>query len=386
MAGSQTDRFDIVLVGGGLQNALILLAVLHHRPASRILMVEQDSRLGGNHTWSFHTDVLAEQDWPFVEPLIVGRWPRHRVMFPETDRTLEQPYATILSDRLHEVVLERLAAHAGCRLLTDVAASEVGAHQIRLVDGRRFDADLVVDARGPERLPAIGANGYQKFVGLEFRLEQPSPVTTPWLMDARVPQNDGFRFFYVLPFDAHQVLIEDTYYSDSPDLDRERLREEILAYARRHGLATAAVVREESGVLPIPLQRITAPSTRSPLVAGYAGGWFHATTGYSFPIALRLARHIATRAPEQVFDEDYQRTAREHQRQNRFCLLLNRMMFQAFAPEQRYSPLARFYSLPDPTVLRFYALSMTAWDRARVLVGRPPGGFSLRRWLSRGGS
>ena len=377
-------HFDLALVGGGLQNALILLASLHHWPERRILLVERDTQLGGNHTWSFHTAAVAEDDWAFIEPLVAARWPRHRVIFPEHERVLEQPYASILSDRLDEVVRERFADHPRCQLVTGVAADEIGAHEVGLADGRRFSADLVVDARGPDRLQLSGAAGYQKFLGLELRLEEPSPITEPWLMDVRVPQTDGFRFFYVLPFDERHVLVEDTYYSDSPKLDRDHLREEIFAYCREHGLVSADVAREEAGVLPIPVEGVAATSTRGPLVAGYQGGWFHATTGYSFPIALRLARHIATRIPGTAFDADYRRLAREHQRQTRFCLLLNRMMFRAFRPEDRYSPLSRFYRLPEATILRFYGLATTALDRARVVVGRPPRGFSLSRLVSVG--
>jgi lycopene beta-cyclase len=377
-------HFDLALVGGGLQNALICLAALHHLPERRILLVERETRLGGNHTWSFHTAVVAEQDWAFVEPLIAARWPRHRVIFPEHERDLGQAYASILSDRLDEVLRERLADHPQCELLEGVAADEIGAHQIRLADGRRFSADLVVDARGPEHLQANGAAGYQKFLGLELRLEQPSPISAPWLMDVRVPQIDGFRFVYVLPFSERRVLVEDTYYSDSPKLNRDRLREGIFAYCRKHGLVSADVEREEAGVLPIPIDRVAATSSQGPLIAGYQGGWFHATTGYSFPIALRLARHIATREPGAVFDADYQRLVREHQRQTRFCLLLNRMMFRAFLPEDRYRPLSRFYRLPEATILRFYGLTTTALDRARVVVGRPPRGFSLTRLVSGG--
>ena len=382
MAEAEDSRFDLVLVGGGLKNALISLAVLHHRPQSRILLLERAERLGGNHTWSFHTAAVADEDWPFIEPLVVARWPRHWVTFPEHERCLEQPYATILSDRLDEVVRRQFAEHPQCELITSALATEIGAHEVQLSDGRRFEGSLVVDARGPEQFGVSGAAGYQKFVGLELVLEAPSPITEARLMDARVPQVDGFRFFYVLPLDERRVLVEDTYYSDSPKLDPERLRQEIFAYARRHGLAPAGVEREEAGVLPIPVDHVPPPSTESPLRAGYQGGWFHATTGYSFPIALRLARHIATRAPSQVFDGDYRRMAREHRRQNRFALLLNKMMFQAFSAQDRYSPLSRFYHLPDSTIVRFYTLTMTRWDRARVVVGRPPRGFSLRLLLS----
>ena len=88
MPPPESGRFDLALVGGGLQNALIALAVLHRRPQSRILLVERDSALGGNHTWSFHTATVAEDEWPFIEPLVVARWARHRVTFPEHQRDL----------------------------------------------------------------------------------------------------------------------------------------------------------------------------------------------------------------------------------------------------------------------------------------------------------
>ena len=41
--------------------------------------------------------------------------------------------------------------------------------------------------------------------------------------------------------------------------------------------------------------------------------------------------------------------------------------------------LERFYrEMPEDTIRRFYALDMTVGDRARLLLGRPPRGFSLR--------
>ena len=43
--------------------------------------------------------------------------------------------------------------------------------------------------------------------------------------------------------------------------------------------------------------------------------------------------------------------------------------------------LARFYRLPEAVIRRFYALELTAMDRARILVGRPPRGMSLRAAL-----
>src|SRR3546814_19078066 len=70
-------------------------------------------------------------------------------------------------------------------------------------------------------------------------------------MDASVEQRDGYRFVYLLPFDAETLFVEDTYYSDDADLDAAAVRERIAAYAAAQGWDVAATTREESGVLPV---------------------------------------------------------------------------------------------------------------------------------------
>ena len=59
------------------------------------------------------------------------------------------------------------------------------------------------------------------------------------------------------------------------------------------------------------------------------------------------------------------------------------MMFGWYPDDQRWHVLERFYRLPEATIRRFYALELTAMDRARIVIGRPPRGLSLRRALRR---
>jgi lycopene beta-cyclase len=196
------------------------------------------------------------------------------------------------------------------------------------------------------------------------------------LMDATVPQLDGFRFFYVLPLAPDRLLVEDTCFSRSPLLDCNAARAEIDAYARRFG-ALGECLREESGVLPMPWSNPLAFDTASPLRAGYAGGYFHPATGYSLPVALRLAQHVAEHAPERTFGPEFAQLLRRHQSQARYAQELNRLLFHCFAPEEMWNVFARFYTLPTAVIARFYALTLTRVDRARILLGRPPRGFSL---------
>jgi lycopene beta-cyclase len=262
-------------------------------------------------------------------------------------------------------------------LLTGAVATQVDGRFVRLQDGTTLAGDLVVDARGPDLYSRAGSPGFQKFLGVEFDVDSPAPFTRPLLMDARVPQLDGFRFFYVLPFSQHRVLVEDTYFSDSADLDVCALRARVFEYAKRAGLAVRSVVREETGVLPLPTKSPAAPEARSPLLAGYAGGWFHPGTGYSFPVGLRLAAHLARSKKGEEFGPSFAALVAGHRRQFRYATFLNRMMFGAFDPEQRFNVLERFYRLPEETIGRFYALETTAGDRLRILCGRPPRGMRL---------
>jgi lycopene beta-cyclase len=316
-----------------------------------------------------------------VERLVTYEWPSYDVAFPGLRRTILEPYASISSERLASVVEHDLRTAPGGELLTGTAVARVGASTVMLADGRTLEGKLVIDARGPSRAALERVAGFQKFVGLELQLATPHPRLRPMLMDARVPQKDGFRFFYVLPLAPRRVLVEDTYFSDTADLDVGQLRNGIRSYADAQGYVVTDVVREEVGVLPLPARGGLAPNSGSPITAGYGGGFFHPATGYSFPVALRLARHIAETGEGDLFGAGWRRLVDQHRSQFRFATLLNRMLFGAFLPETRWNALERFYRLPPETIRRFYALQTTPGDRLRLLCGRPPRGISLRAAL-----
>ncbi|MCX5746526.1 MAG: lycopene cyclase family protein, partial [Proteobacteria bacterium] len=108
---------------------------------------------------------------------------------------------------------------------------------------------------------------------------------------------------------------------------------------------------------------------------------FHPTTGYSCPIALRIAEFVAL-ADHPDAAALWGELGAQHRDQVAFALRLNRMLFDWFAPAQRHHVLARFYRLPADTIARFYALTTTHLDRARVVLGRPPRGLSWRALLT----
>jgi lycopene beta-cyclase len=180
------------------------------------------------------------------------------------------------------------------------------------------------------------------------------------------------------------LLVEDTYFSDTPSLDVPALRAGIARYVASRGIEPHRVLREETGVLPLPSRAPLAGAAEGGRFrGGYGGGWFHPTTGYSFPLAVRYALAVAQSEPGEL-GERLERLARRELPNQRFAALLNRLLFQGVEPRKRYSVLERFYRLPVETLRRFYAHETTTFDRTRILCGRPPRGFSLTRFLGEG--
>ena len=362
--------FDYLIVGGGLQGGLLALAIRHRQPTSTVALVERDARLGGNHTWSFHSlDVPAEAE-DFVAPLIEAEWPAYLVRFPGLSRRVESRYASISSERFARMVAQSLDA-TGCMCRTGAEVVRMSASGATLADGSTLTGRCVVDARGPSEVLSEGA-GFQKFVGIEVETETDWPDALPTLMDATVPQDDGFRFIYALPFSPRRVLIEDTYFSDSPTLDYPALRTRCEDYLAGRGVR-GRIVREESGVLPMPWMR-AKPTLRanSAIQGGYAGGWFHPATGYSLPLAVRFALAVAECVPEAAA-EAVGRLAKRMRARQRFARFLNRLLFRAVVPDQRWRLFRRLYrALSADSFARFYALEFTVGDARRMILGWPP--------------
>ena len=363
---------DLILVGGGLANTLIALRLADAQPELKVLILEQADTLGGNHTWSFHGSDLTRSQRNWLAPLIQYNWDSYSVRFPNRTRTLPGSYHSITSERLHAVAQTKL----GECIHTGTVVSELQADHVVLADGKRLNAQAVIDGRGPAPSPHLDVR-FQKFVGRVVELAKPHNLTGPVIMDATQAQDDGYRFFYTLPFDAHTLLIEDTRYSDTPGISTSVYGDAINQYAADQGWQITRILREEDGVLPITLGGdINAFWDATALVArsGLQAALFQPATGYSLPNAMRLADELA-----QLKDWSaagvYQLTRHASVQlwQNTgFYRVLNRMLFLAADPHERRHVLERFYGLNDGLIARFYAGQNTLLDKLRILSGKPP--------------
>lgn len=364
--------WDVILVGGGLANGLIAWRLLQQQPKAQVLMLESKSQPGGNHTWSFHhNDITAEQHkWIF--PLVVHRWESYDVQFPQFSRTLPGGYLTVTSDRFAQIISQVLAEN----LLTDSDVIRCSPTSVQLADGQTFFARAVIDGRGYRPSPYMKI-GCQSFLGQQWQLKQPHGLLRPLLMDATVDQREGYRFVYTLPLTPDTLLIEDTHYIDHKTLNRREARLSIADYARAKGWKLLNLQREEQGDLPITLAGQPAAfwqQIKQQPSSGLRAGLFHPTTGYSLPLAVALAdliTHQPAMNSQKLYELIWKFAATQWQRQ-RFFRLLNRMLFLAPLPAQRWQVMQHFYRLDDRLIARFYAGHPTLFDMARILIGKPP--------------
>ncbi|WP_312239908.1 lycopene beta-cyclase CrtY [Pantoea sp.] len=367
-----SHHWDLILVGAGLANGLIAWRLRQQRPELNVLLLEAGPRAGGNHTWSFHQGDLSAAQHRWIAPLVAHRWSGYDVRFPELNRTLPGEYLSVTAERFAAVMEQAL----GDALRTGITIARLTPDTVELADGQRLTADAVIDGRGYQPSPYL-AVGFQAFLGQEWRLSRPHGLTRPVLMDAAVDQQAGYRFVYTLPLAADRLLIEDTHYIDRAQLDPAQARRNIADYADARGWPLASLLREEQGSLAITLagepQSFWDDAQGQPC-SGLRAGLFHPTTGYSLPQAVALADLIAqqNRLERRKLFALIRRHAADQWRRQRFFRMLNRMLFLAGRPEQRWQVMQRFYRLGDGLIERFYAGQLTFADKARILTGKPP--------------
>lgn len=380
------EKVDYVIVGGGLQGCLLTHAIAHHQPGAAVVLIERADELCGNHTWSFHQTDVPEQARGWFDPLVVHRWPGYGVRFPGLSRRVGIPYATITSTGLRAATMalatrpRHAAAQQSLAVRVGTSCEILSPTRVRCGDRIEIDSQLVIDCRGRAALDTPhGGAGYQTFIGHEYRLGRRWPAVEPTVMDVREDQAGGFEFLYELPFGPDHVLLEYTRFHEEPACDPQRAERLIATRLAEAGVESAELIRTERGCLPMPY---AAPGRSHGLsvAGGYAGGWYHAATGYSMPLAIRFAELVAQSRPDEVAGELAAAAVEDGLRRG-FSRFLNRLLFCLVKPQDRWKIFRRFYRvLPEDRIARFYGHRFSAADAARIVIGRPPTGLAPLRF------
>jgi len=320
-----TPTYDFVFAGGGL-SALSLADRLAAAPALQdrtLLIVDPDDPTREHRTWCFWADAPTRYD-----ALAHRRWDRLRVVDARGARTLNlapfhyhmiraadfyaevrgrlraRPTVTFQRDRVtrledrHDSALARLAGggQAAGRWLFD--------SRFRPVDARRaLEPVRAAQAHTASFLPPLAAAGdgahyhtlCQHFVGWLVHTERPAfDPSAATFFDFRTDHQREWRFFYVLPLDVDQALVE---YVTLSAADAEQSLAHYLG--RVLNVGPYQVLARERGVNPLTDRPFPRRTGRRTLTLGTAGGRVKPSSGYAFTriqrdsdaIARSLARH-----------------------------------------------------------------------------------------------
>ncbi|MHA6332900.1 lycopene beta-cyclase CrtY [Qipengyuania sp. CAU 1752] len=367
-------KADVAIVGGGLSGGLIALALRQSRPDCQVVLLEGGEALGGNHRWSWFASDCDNEGEALLASFRKSRWDGYDVVFPSHTRRLDTRYFSLASHDFDAALRRELAPQT---IRTGADAQHCTHDSVTLGSGEIVNARSVIDCRGFTPSPHV-RGGWQVFMGRHMRTRIPHGIARPVIMDAGVDQAHGYRFVYVLPLGASDIFIEDTYYQDTPVLDRSALSARLDAYAGEQGWE-GDIIGSETGVLPVVTGGDFSAYRRDAgldrvATAGTGALLAHPLTSYTVPFAVRTAQLVAQNAdlPGDQLAALLADHARQHWNRTGYYRLLGSMLFGAASPRERYRVFERFYRLDRGLIERFYAGRSTLGDKLRVLSGKPP--------------
>jgi lycopene beta-cyclase len=367
-----------VLVAGAGAAGLSLAVRLAARTSLRVLAIDAREGPSDDRTFCF----FRGRRHPF-ERAIARRYDTVIVRDGRRDvrRTLvERPYEELPGLAFTELALDAISRSERVRVQWGTALRSFGERGDRvIVETTRgaVSTRLFVDARGgrahahaPRTASDADVRWLQHFVGHVVRTERPifePGVAT--LMDFDVPQDEGPHFVYVLPTDAHEALVEDTYFSASV-LPRARYEAGIAAWLDRRGAGAFEVLRREAGAIPM----VTAPHralARSRVVAlGQRSGAAKASSGYAFQFIQRQCDTLTdvlvaagARAPLAWVPP-----------RSRVATFLDRVMLSFLRTHPSRAPdvfVPLFDDVPPDALARFLSEEGSGLDHLRVMAAVP---------------
>lgn len=374
---------DVLLIGGGLQNCLLALYASRKHPELNFIILEAEDTLLGGKTISAHHKDVPKPILEMVTPFIKKSWPNYLVSFPNYEKRVGLEYFTLdcvkLGHFLSQNSFSNIQVHLSHKVL------DIKNNNVQVEGGRVFSSNLIIDTRPTLKKPA--STGIQQFFGIEAYFPDGHNMDTPVLMDALVDQTEGYRFFYLLPFNANTLLVEDTRIAKGAPSRKVCNETSIREYlAKKFPNQVWYSNSHEYGLLPVPTKpQIPSQDSASLFKAGMAAGIFNKATGYSLPL---VSQYVLELTPNLKNNPRALETTRVFKarvfRKSYYYLIFNFFLFYCFTPEKAYACFEYFYRHDNSYIIRFYRNELKTLDFLRIFTRKPPSFFSYRKFFLSG--
>ena len=362
-----------VILGAGCAGLTLCCDLLEAGVTENIVLLDRRTSFTDDRTWCFWN----VRPHPFL-PLVTHCWHSWRLFSPEGEEIRHTGaaigYARLRAYDFYDAALERIAraSNVSLRMGESVEGLTEDADGVRVrTDHGDLRAAQVFDGRGGA--PTSGGLR-QHFLGQFIQTSAPAfDPSCPTLMDFRVGQEAGVRFFYVLPLSPTEALVEHTCLG-GPARAPEAHRAAIADYARRfHGLEQFQVTQEEAGSIPMRAERIPLRRGRRVWPIGQAGGASKPSSGYTFLRIQEQCRLLAAAVAAGTLGSDAPRRFAPRRfafYDAAFLAVFNRH------PERFPAYFCRLFRRVGPDALARFLSETSTWsDEWQVAAALPPGPF-----------
>lgn len=296
-----TNKFDIIIAGGGLSGLSLAWYLLKGEYKGEVLIVDSTFAPSNSKTWCF----WDKKTPPFNE-IVFKKWRKTFFSVLDFDAFLymhEYSYYCIRESDFKEYVLKKIQKKKNFHLLEE-SVLDFSSNKNKAVlvtkDSTTYLADYIFQSiftpstvdNSTLKYPLI-----QHFYGIEIETQaslfDPETFT---IMDFDESFKEGPAFFYVLPFAHNKALIEYTIFSPNPLKKKQEYKVKLKKYLKTKYNLTKndyKIIRKEYGEIPMD-DRPYAPTYASKILnIGTVGGFAKPSTGYTFSRIQEYSQKLA---------------------------------------------------------------------------------------------
>jgi len=287
--------FDFAIVGAGASGLQLLFELLQSNQNDQFSVLLIDSGDRSSKSWCFWTD-SNETSFP---NLVQKSWNQLNYCTSTNQNITENispvSYHYISSNQFFAYFFETFIPNDPRIYLVndrvEMLTENLEHVTIHCQSGIVYEAKVVADSRRTMHTNEAGIQQHfsGKFISFEQPMFNPDCFT---LMDFSLEFSNSKMavFHYILPFTAHEALIETTVFTEL-DFDQELYDTIWEKYVQlKFGKRAFHLVSEEQG--SIPMQMIPPSIPTKIIKIGVAGGYFKPSTGYAFNRMHQHAKSI----------------------------------------------------------------------------------------------
>ena len=373
-------KYDYIICGAGAAGLSLALRLANEKFRHlKILILDQSEKSGNDHTWCFW-----ESENSIYDHILSNRFSKINFFAPKysaTKTTAPYHYKMLQSAPFYDYVWKRIAEHNNISFIKDKVSKvdespngvTVFTSKGKYISSYVFSSLFSGTINKDQHLYVS-----QHFKGWFIKTDefQFDPRTATF-MDFRIDQSGDTRFFYVLPLNEKEALVEIAVFSNDlmhiDDYD-PLIRDYIKDYI---GSFKYEIREKEYGVIPMTCYPFWEHLSSRVFPIGTAGGAVKPSSGFAFK---RIQQHSDRIANAILKDTDIRNTYADFR--NRFYLydkiLLDVILHQKMSGSDVFTHL--FSKNDSASIFKFLDGDTHISEEIRIFSTLPVSPF-LRGWM-----